>query len=42
MSIPHVERNRLQGWLNIASAVETGKKVSVIKRSCLLPSSLFG
>ena len=27
MNIPHVEQERLQGWLTIANAIETGIKV---------------
>lgn len=31
----NVERNRLQGWLNVASAVESGERGSILHYSNL-------
>ena len=44
MNIPNVEQERLQGWLTIANAVETGQYSTVkrLKRGRQLPETFFG
>lgn len=42
MAIHQVERNRLQGWLNIASTIETGSLATDIRSAAKLHIHCWG
>ena len=42
MNIPNVEQERLQGWLTIANAIETGQYSETVEKRGELPETFFG
>ena len=41
MNIPNVEQERLQGWLTIANAIETGQYSETVEKRGELPETFL-
>ena len=41
MNIPNVEQERLQGWLTIANAVETGQYSETVEKRATITRNVF-